>query len=210
MSSPEKRTPLLFGKPSEWMALLLQSLRLTAEEKFEEAATLRDKAFEAAPTTAGTLTAGDLPAQPFTWIADADSRLGPVLEAIINGRYYWVPFARLREVRVEKPVDLRDLAWMPAHLTFANGGESVALLPTRYPGSERASDTRLVLARSTEWQEKPASTSLGLGQRLLATDQGEHALMDVRVIQLAGTEQDGTEQEGTDPAAGSESVATSA
>ena len=33
------------------------------------------------------------------------------------------------------PEDLRDVVWMPAHLQFENGGESVALIPTRYPGS---------------------------------------------------------------------------
>ena len=30
------------------------------------------------------------------------------------------------------------MVWMPAHLQFENGGESVALIPTRYPGSEAA------------------------------------------------------------------------
>jgi len=87
-------------------------------------------------------------------------------------------------VRVEKPVDLRDVAWTPAHLTLANGGETVALIPTRYPGSESAPDSKLVMARATEWVERPGSTYLGLGQRLLATDQGEFPLMDVRTIQL--------------------------
>lgn len=178
-----RRTPLLFGKPSEWMALLLQALKQTADEKFDDAASLRDKAFEAAPTTAGRIDD-----QPFTWIADADQRLGPVLEAIVNGRYYWIPFARLREIRIEKPVDLRDVAWMPVQLTLANGGETVALVPGRYPGSETAVDARLVMARSTEWVERPAATFLGLGQRLLTTDQGEHPFMDVRVIQLEGSE----------------------
>src|SRR5256885_10811882 len=47
----------------------------------------------------------------------------PILEAIVNGRYYWIPFARLSEVRIEKPADLRDIAWTPAYLTLANGGE---------------------------------------------------------------------------------------
>jgi type VI secretion system protein ImpE len=174
-----KKTPLLFGEPSEWMAWVVQALKLSAEEKFEEAAALRDKAFEAAPATSGKIND-----QPFAWIADADPRLGPVLEAVVNGRYYWIPFGRLREVRVEKPVDLRDVAWTPAHLTLANGGETVALIPTRYPGSESAPDSKLVMARATEWVERPGSMYLGLGQRLLATDQGEFPLMDVRTIQL--------------------------
>ena len=70
-----------------------------------------------------------------------------MLEAIVNGRYYWIPFARLREVEIEKPADLRDIAWTPAQLTFANGGETVALIPTRYPGSESAADPRWSMAR---------------------------------------------------------------
>jgi type VI secretion system protein ImpE len=193
-----KKTPLLFGEPSEWMAWVVQALKLSAEEKFEEAAALRGKAFEAAPATSGKIND-----QPFAWIADADPRLGPVLEAVVNGRYYWIPFGRLREVRVEKPVDLRDVAWTPAHLTLANGGETVALIPTRYPGSESAPDSKLVMARATEWVERPGSMYLGLGQRLLATDQGEFPLMDVRTIQLdvvAETTQPEQPAAPTDPA----------
>jgi len=176
-----RKTPLLFGEPSEWMALMVQAVKLAAEEKYDEARSLRDRAFESAPTTPGKIDG-----TPFEWIADADSRLGPLLEVIVNGRYYWIPFARLREIRIEKPVDLRDIAWSPAVLSLANGGESVALIPTRYPGTEKSSDTKLIMARGTEWLERPAETFLGVGQRLFATDGGEHALMDVRLIQLDG------------------------
>src|SRR3569623_3720000 len=134
--------------------------------------------------------AGKIDDQPFAWIADADSRRGPVMEAIVNGRYYWIPFSRVKEIRVEKPQDLRDIAWMPASLSLANGGDVVAFIPTRYPGSESAKAPRLVMARSTEWQERPADTFLGLGQRLWTTDQGDHALMDVRVVQIDSPEAD--------------------
>jgi len=175
--------PLLFGKPAEWMALLVEALRLGADKKFDEAAKLRERGFEGAPETAGTIDD-----KPFDWIGDADQRLGPVLEAIVNGRYYWIPFNRLREVRVEKPADLRDIAWTPAFLTLANGGETVGLIPTRYPGSERAPNPQLVMARGTEWTEVPGGSYFGLGQRLLATNDAEYALMDVRVIALSSPE----------------------
>ena len=102
--------------------------------------------------------------------ADADSRLGPVLEAVINGRYYWVPFSRLTKIELEPPEDLRDMVWMPAHLQFENGGESVALIPTRYPGSETAEDGLIALARKTVWEEIAPDTHRGLGQRILTTD----------------------------------------
>ena len=54
---------------------------------------LRAQAFDEAPASPG-----DIDGRPFAWIADADSRLGPVLEAVINGRYYWVPFSRLTKI----------------------------------------------------------------------------------------------------------------
>jgi type VI secretion system protein ImpE len=180
-------TPLIFGEPAEWIALLVQALRLTAEERFDEAARLRDLAFEGAPTTSGQIDG-----QPFEWIADADSRIGPMLEAIMDGRYYWIPFMRLRSVKIEKPVDLRDVAWTPATVTFVNGGEKIVMIPTRYPGSEAAADPRVVLARLTEWTERPADAHLGLGQRLLATDAGEFPLMDVRSIDLASPSSEAT------------------
>jgi len=181
-------TPLLFGEPSSWMALLIKALQLMAQGKLVEARALRDKAFEDAPTTAGTLTVrsptGSAEDHAFSWIADADPRLGPVLEVIVNGKYYWLPFERVRELALEAPTDLRDLAWTPAVLTFANGGETVAFIPTRYPGSEAAPDAAVVAARSTVWTEQGPELFVGLGQRVLATDAGEHGLMDVRRVRL--------------------------
>jgi type VI secretion system protein ImpE len=173
-------SPLIFGEPVEWMALLVRAVQLYAQGKFAEARPLRERAFEEAPATAGTIDG-----HPFSWISDADSRLGPMIEAIMNGRYYWIPFARLAEVQVEKPVDLRDLAWTPVSLTFANGGQTVAFVPTRYSGSEESPDPRIVMARSTEWTEPAPETHFGQGQRLLATDEGEFPLLDVRALKFS-------------------------
>ena len=180
-----RRLPLVFGEPPEWVGLLLQSNQIaeTGGSSPDAARELRERAFEAAPTTSGTING-----EPFEWIADADSRLGPMLEAVINGRYNWIPFMRLKKVVIEKPVDLRDLAWTGAQVTFANGGQTIALIPTRYPGSEAAPDARIIMARTTEWVDRDGDTHIGLGQRLLATDQGEFPLMDVREIELAGIE----------------------
>jgi type VI secretion system protein ImpE len=171
-----KRAPLLFGEPQAWIALLVEALLLEGRGRDAEARKLRDQAFEDAPATPGRLDG-----EPFEWIADADMRLGPVLEAVINGRYYWVPFSLLAEVEFEAPADLRDAVWMPAHLAFANGGDAVALVPTRYAGTDLA-DPLLALARRTEWQEAAPGFHVGRGQRVLATDAGERALMDVRRI----------------------------
>lgn len=173
------RSPLIFGQPATWIALVVEALRLAAAGEIEQSQQVRDEAFAAAPVTRGVIDE-----QPFEWIADADARLGPMLETIISGRYYWVPFNRIREIRIEAPADLRDTVWMPAYFTWANGGESVGLIPTRYPGSHASADPQLRLARRTEWTDRGAELFTGLGQRMLATDAGEYPIMDARAIRL--------------------------
>jgi type VI secretion system protein ImpE len=182
-----KRSPLVLGQPDQWVALLIEALRLTAEGRHAQAEELRAGALEAAAATPGRLRPSadpEAPSQAFEWIADADSRLGPLLEAIVNGRYYWIPFRNIRSIQVEKPADLRDLVWMPALFQWANGGEAAGLIPTRYPASEASEDDAIRLARRTAWAELAPQTFTGLGQRMLATDIGEHALMDLRRVEL--------------------------
>ena len=174
-----KRSPMVFGQPDEWLALLIESLLQAGQGNADMARDLAARAFDAAPAVSGQIDG-----QAFEWIMDADSRLGPVLEACVNGRYYWVPFSRLSRIVFEAPEDLRDCVWMPAQLMFTNGGETVALVPTRYPGSQDSSDGLINLARRTEWSELGADRWAGLGQRVLATDAGEHDLMAVRTITL--------------------------
>lgn len=185
-----KKMPLLFGKPSPWMALLLEAHRLTAEKRYTEAEALRSEAFNQSPAISGTIDD-----QPFKWIADADSRLGPILEAVVNGRYYWIPFESLKSVRLELASDLRDVVWMPGYLTLVNGGELAGLLPTRYPGSESNPDGQICMSRKTEWVQLSEQTHIGLGQRLLTTDRAEYPLMEIRSIELNASEvaSDGSE-----------------
>jgi type VI secretion system protein ImpE len=174
-----KRSPVVFGQPDEWLALLIEAMLVTGTERAGESDSLRARAFGGAPATAGAIDD-----QPFEWIADADMRLGPVCEAVINGRYYWIPFDKLARIDLEAPADLRDFVWMPAHFMFQNGGESVGVIPTRYPGSENAADPLIRLGRKTTWEETRPDVFFGLGQRVLTTDAGQFPLMDVRVIQM--------------------------
>ena len=178
-----KRSPLIFGEPVEWIGLLVQANQLLAQGQVAAASELRNRAFEAAPATPGTINE-----QPFEWIADADSRLGPIIEAIIDGKYYWVPFFRVRSIRTEPPTDLRDLVWTAAQFVWANGGESPGFIPTRYPGTHNATDNSLKLARRTEWVDQGAETYLGLGQRMFATDQVEIPLTEARKIVIESTD----------------------
>lgn len=184
-----KTTPLVMGEPAEWVASMVQALKLDADGDHAAAHLMRAQALEQAPATAGSIDG-----QAFEWICDGDSRLGPILEAIINGRYCWVPMSALVKIQIEPPEDLRDLVWAPAFLEFPNGGGSVALIPTRYPRTPASEDPRAWLSRLTEWQPLAGATQAsasgqgdqyaGIGQRVLMTDVAEAGLLDTRLIEL--------------------------
>lgn len=174
-----RTTPHVFGPPAQWVAGLVQALQLDAQGQPQQAAAARAQALDDAPVRAGLLND-----TPFEWLADADSRLGPVLEVVINGRYGWLPIEHLSELSIEPVADLRDLVWAPAQIRFSNGGDTVALLPTRYAGTAATADAALQMARKTEWLPLTEGQYKGLGQRVLATDAAETGLLEVQRVVL--------------------------
>jgi len=174
-----EKLPLMFGEPQEWVALMVEALSAQAAGKIAEAADTRARAFDAVPDVTGELNG-----ERFEWIADADMRLGPLLEIIVNGKYYWMPFSALDKIHADAPEDLRDSVWTAVNITTATGGELVGMIPTRYVGSSDSEDPAVRLSRSTIWNDVGSDTYTGLGQRLLTTDKSDVALMDLRSLQI--------------------------
>ena len=173
-----KSKPLVLGEPQEWMALLIEAQQCHVRGDIENFLNLNAQAFEQAPTVSGKIND-----EPFEWLADADQRFGPVLEIIFNGQYYWAPLQTIISLRTEQPTDLRDLVWLPAQVTWTNGGENMVMLPARYPlifgvGNE------YLLSRKTDWQDKGQDVFEGIGQRLLASEETEYPLLAVRSIEF--------------------------
>lgn len=174
------RSPLMLGEPEPWLAMLVQSLSALAGGHVAQAAQLRAQALESAPAAAGTLDG-----TAFEWVADADSRLGPVLEVYVKGNYYWVPFTSVSKIVTEPPVDARDMVFLPATFTWSNGGDAVGFLPARYPGSHASDDDAVRMARTSVWQQLDESTWIGSGQKVLCTDSTEVGILAVRELTLA-------------------------
>jgi type VI secretion system protein ImpE len=188
-----KRSPLLFGEPEPWMALMLESLKLTCQGKFAEAVSMRETSLQDAPAVPGAMTlfpdksqveGVEAQTSTFEWIADADSRIGPFLEAIVNGKYFWIPLQRIRSIAFEKVADLRDLVWLPARFEWANGGEAVGFVPTRYADSQKQADDHVRLGWKTVWNDVGDATYAGLGQRILTTDADEYPLTKIHKIEF--------------------------
>lgn len=183
-----KRSPLILGEPEPWMGMLVQAAMLTCSGKLAAGEEMRQQAFELAPAVAGEVDVGPkhdaVTTQAIEWMADADPLLGPMLEAIVDGKYYWVPWQRISLLRLEPPEDLRDAVWLPGQVVWATGAQQVVLIPARYFGSESpARDDAIRLGRRTEFVDRGGWEG-PVGQRLLATDAGEFSLLDVRAVRL--------------------------
>lgn len=171
-----RKSPNILGEPPPWVGWLADAVKRLAGGDAAGAAELRTQALDAAPASGGQIDG-----EAFEWLADSDSRLGPVCELLANGTYYWVPFSSIRQISFEKPQDLRDFVWAACEITLVNGGSMPGFIPTRYPaGAESHQNDALRLARGTEWVDLGGDHVAGLGQRMWLTDVAEHALLDVR------------------------------
>lgn len=159
---------------ASWAEGIAQAIEFSAHGHADKAEAARDAAFDAAPDTPG-----EIEGVRFDWIADADPRFGPVIEAIIGGRYGLLPFDAIERLDSEGPRDLRDLIWYPVELTLREGARIAALLPARYPGEPADASERL--ARATGWNED----GTGRGQRLwsLSTDE-DRGLLSTRALRF--------------------------
>jgi type VI secretion system protein ImpE len=189
-----KRSPQVMGAPPGWVSSLVEALRHDASGETSAAADLRARAMDAAEPTACTVDG-----TVCEWLADGDSRLGPVCEVIANGQYYWLPFESCSGIQIDPPADLRDMVWMPAQIALPNEGRVPALIPTRYPGTlttglENAD--ALKLSRATAWEGADAEYWTGVGQRVWVSDAGEHPLLDTRSILMTATTDPSAEEAG--------------
>lgn len=181
--------PALLDEPCDWLRAMISALRLDGTSP-AQAAELRGKAFEDASARGGALeVATQEAAQPFQWICDADSRLGPVFEFLAGGRYVWLPFAALKRVRLLAPEGLCDLIWAQAEIELDDGRVRQGLVPARYPAAPGARMAELPdsakLGRTTDWRALHGDTYAGVGQKMWLTDAAETALLEVRSLELA-------------------------
>ena len=174
-----RKTAFVIGEPAPWIAAMQDALRLDAQGEETAADAGRRQALESAPARSGTIDG-----TAFEWLCDADERLGPIFEAIVNGRYTWIPQDVVQSITIPSPRELIDGVWSEVVVRLTNGGETGVMMPVRYPGSEQAEDGRIRLARLTTFDATTGGTQIGLGQRLFATDDADHPLLQTRLIEF--------------------------
>jgi type VI secretion system protein ImpE len=175
----ENTPTYVIDPPPEWVGALLEALHATFRGEIELADATRKWALSEVPDSPG-----EIDGAPFAWISDSDTRLGPVCELVVAGRYRWCPFRELSRLRLHPPQGLLDLLWAGADCTLRDGTTLQAYIPVRYPGSENGTDA-IRLARETAWREEGTTGVIGLGQKTWMTESGDHALLDLREISFS-------------------------
>lgn len=169
--------PIPGAEFTPWMADLAEAIALNAQGSHAQADTVRASALDAAASVPGQGNLGS-----FAWIADSDTRLGPVCELIAQGSYRWLGLHALRSMQTTAPQRLLDLVWASAQLVLHDGTVLRAMLPARYPlpaAPARASDGQL-LGQETCWTEVGETGVFATGQKIWTTDRSDWPLLNIR------------------------------
>jgi type VI secretion system protein ImpE len=175
----------VLGDPPEWLAnVVLANAKFAAGEN-EAGCELRRIALRSARVLPGSLNG-----EAFEFLMDADARIGPIIEVVLEGRYFWVPVHQIARVEIQPPSDLHDLVWARAQFTWANQGVASGLIPVRYSAlpnpvdvqNGEQEDSQLLLARKTDWSTRGPGVFIGRGQRHLETNRGLTSLYETREI----------------------------
>lgn len=196
------RPGFVFDAPS-WIEGLLEALQLTATGQLDEADLVRERALDQAPLVPARSADRGADLQ-LDWIADSDSRLGPVCEVITAGHYRWLPFSDIAAWRIERPSMLLDLVWAPCTLTLTDGSAMPGFMPARYSGSENPQgDSRehdaIRLGRSTSWQDTGRTGVIALGQKTWTTSAGDLSIFELTKAEFGdrATDREPVQQDGT-------------
>jgi type VI secretion system protein ImpE len=142
-----------------------------------EAVGLFDAVNEQIPVISGVINGKN-----FVGLNDTDVFLLFFLEAMVEDRYLWIPFERIREISIAPPKTLFDLIWISAHITLWDGLALNAYLPVCYPESFLQSDDLIKLGRVTKWIPAGGSFSRGVGQHVYLAGEEEISLLDIREV----------------------------
>jgi type VI secretion system protein ImpE len=133
-----------------------------------------------------TAVAGTLNGRPFTFLSDADPRIGARFEVFAAGQYTLIPFQHLADVRIEEPKRLRDLLWATARAKAGPGFEDFefgeVIVPAIAPLSWRHADWQVRLGREVDWQQQSDGTEVPLGPKMWIVDDELVPILDVREL----------------------------
>jgi type VI secretion system protein ImpE len=177
--------PHFIADPPAYVALHLGAIDRLREGNPGEAREALDRAEEERPGFKGALDGRE-----FSDFRDYNDLVGPVLEAIVQDHYTWIPFEQITRLEISAPRQLRDLIWTPARIEMTDGTGGEIYVHTLYEGSGRHTDDRVRLGRMTDWKDAGGGLYLASGLRLFLIDGEDRAILEAGRIEFepAGAE----------------------
>lgn len=176
-----RKRPGWLDEPVVWASLMTEATEAMQAADMARSDALRIQALDQAPEQPGHAN----PGPAFDWIADSDSRLGPICELMFSGGYRWVPFSDILSLSFPPVATALDLIWRQCKVTLRDQTVINAYMPSRYPLSDGETDAQK-LGIVTMWRECSETTIAGVGQRTWITDAGEIAMLNVLSMHFEG------------------------
>lgn len=171
--------PHFIADPPAYVELHLSAVNRIREGNIAEARETLDRAEEERPAFAGAFNG-----QRFSDFRDYNDLVGPVLEAIVQDQYTWIPFEQITSLEIDAPKQLRDLVWTPARIETTDGTSGEIYIHTLYEGSGLNPSDLVRLGRMTDWKDAGEGLYLASGLRLFLIDGEDRAILEARRIEF--------------------------
>jgi type VI secretion system protein ImpE len=175
----EGRVPEFLGEPGATERASLAALVALRAGDLAAAKTAAEAAEAERPRAPGVMGR-----QAFDDFRDASDLLPGVLEVLTsNGKYYWIPVARVQLMIFHPPRRPRDLAWRRCSMTVADGPDGEVYVPVTYYAAAETIDDAHRLGRETSWSED-AGPVRGSGQRLFLAGEEAAGIMALETVEF--------------------------
>ena len=177
-STATKKPPFWEGKESPWMSLMFDALKLNLEHETDLADQIRNQALDQSSQE----TTGQINGEPFMWLTDSDSRLGPICELYHNQNYWWISLSDIKQINFYKPQTTIDLIWAKGQFLLKDQTTFMAYTPARYPLNSQPENDNILLSQYTSWQEEGETLVIASGQKVFATEEKDYPLLECQEI----------------------------
>lgn len=173
-----ERTPCgLEGTLPEWCNFLHQANECYGRGKFENGEQYRQKALVEANAEAGSAETQGL----FSWLADGDDRIGPILEFITAGGYRWVTLSEVQQILINPPSGMLDMVWAKTAITLTTGVAINGYVPARYPLTHQE-EGQIKAGLVTNWIPEGQWRHIGQGRKMWITNNRQFSIFESGII----------------------------
>lgn len=173
-----ERSPCgLDGILPEWCNDLHKANECYGRGECENGEAYRQKALEQANAEAGIAENQGL----FSWLADGDDRIGPILEFITAGGYRWVTLSEVQQICINSPLGMLDMVWAKSAITLTTGVEVNGYVPARYPLTQ-LEEKPVKAGLVTNWIPEGEVRHIGQGRKMWMTDNQQFSIFESGII----------------------------